>query len=79
MVSLGLVTLRHTGTGTKNFETSVNVPEQLSTFKVHMTRKIKNISANNEVMQLKVTIFDSTRQNTWSYLRSIRAATNGNI
>ena len=46
--------LRHTGTETKKFETSVNVPEQVSTFKVHMTRKINNISANNEVIQLKV-------------------------
>ena len=39
VVSLGLVTLLHTGTGATNFETSVNVPEQVSTFKVHMVRK----------------------------------------
>ena len=42
MVWLGLklVTLRHTETGTTNFETGVNVPEKVSTFKVHMIRKI---------------------------------------
>ena len=44
--------------------------------------KIKNISANNEAMQLKLgrdQIYDSTRQNIWSYLISIGAATNSNI
>ena len=39
VVSLGLVTLRHTETGATNFETSVNVPEPVSTFKVRMIRK----------------------------------------
>ena len=39
VVLLGLVTLRHTETGTINFDTSVNVSKQVSTFKVHMIRK----------------------------------------
>ena len=40
VVLLGLVTLPHTETGATNFETSVNVPEQVSTFRVAQNSNI---------------------------------------